>query len=146
MSIQRLKRISNFPLRNFAVAWPRTIRIVAISLAALIFGSFLPAYGATVTITAHAGGIRSGATTVAGLPNGAVFTAVAVSGSPAGGPFTCTTSSGTGSCAISVPSGFAWNVSLTSAPTNYYLSPSLGYGSASSVTSDTYQFRTGTVN
>ena len=146
MSTQSLQKNSNWSFGKIISAWPRTIRIVAVSLAVLIFGSFLPAYAATVTITAHAGGIRTGATTVDGLPNGAVFTAVPVSGSPVGGPFNCTTSGGTGSCAISVPSGFQWDVSLTTAPANYYLNPSLDFGSSSTVTADTYEFRTGTVN
>jgi uncharacterized repeat protein (TIGR01451 family)/LPXTG-motif cell wall-anchored protein len=104
----------------------------------------------TATINVHAGGVRSGATTVAALPNGAVFQAVANSGSPSGGPFTCTVTNGT--CTISVPAGtssgtrYAWNVSELTAPSGYYLNPTLDYGTSSVVQPDSYVFRTGTLS
>jgi uncharacterized repeat protein (TIGR01451 family) len=98
---------------------------------------------APVSITVHAGGLRTGVTSVGPLPDGAIFTATAVSGSPAGGPFTCATSGG--SCQISVPSGFQWDVKETSAPSGYYLNPNLDFGGSSVVAPDTYAFRTGVV-
>lgn len=97
-------------------------------------------------ITVNSGGIRTGALTVGPMPNGATFEAIAVTGSPAGGPFTCTLTDSSGSCDIHVPSGYRWDVKLTSAASGYYLNPTLDYGGSSTVNSDTYSFRTGTVN
>jgi uncharacterized repeat protein (TIGR01451 family) len=97
-------------------------------------------------ITVHAGGVRTGATAVGPLPDGAVFTATAVSGSPAGGPFTCTTSGGNATCVISVPKGFTWNVQETVAPSGYYLNPSLDFGKSDNLTTAAYKFNTGLVN
>ena len=59
------------------------------------------------TIVVHAGGVRAGnTTTVAPLPDGAVFTATEVGGT--GATFTCTTSGGTGTCSIAgLPAGHA---------------------------------------
>lgn len=97
-------------------------------------------------ITVHGGGLRTGSLSVGGVPNGAVFEAVAVSGSPSGGPFVCTVDDGSGSCDINVPGGFRWDVALIQAPAGYYLNPTLDYGGSSTVSSDTYSFRTGIVN
>ena len=92
----------------------------------------------------HAGGVRSGnTTTIDPLPNGAVFTATAVS-NPAV-THTCTTSGGTGTCSISVPAGFAWDVTETSAPPGYYLNPNLDSGTSAAVSTFPYSFRTGTL-
>lgn len=97
-------------------------------------------------ITVHAGGIRTGASSVGPLPNGATFSATAVTGSPAGGPFTCTVSDGSGTCEINVPSGYRWDVKQTAAPAGYYLNPTLDFGGSSTVAPETYAFRTGIVD
>ena len=102
-------------------------------------------YSGPAIITVHAGGVRTGATTVSAMPNGAIFTATPVSGSPTGGPFTCTTTGGTGTCEIEVPSGFAWNISQSAVPSGYYANPSLDFGGSSTLTAETYEFRTGIV-
>lgn len=96
-------------------------------------------------ITVHAGGIRTGTTSVTPLANGATFVATPVSGSPTGGPFTCTITDGTGTCQINVPSNYRWDVKMSSVPGGYYLNPTLDFGSSSTVASDTYSFRTGIV-
>ncbi len=94
----------------------------------------------------HAGGVRAGnTTTVNPLPNGAVFTATEV-GNPAVAP-NCTTSGGTGTCSITVPAGFQWNVTETTPPPGYYLSgPNLDSGTSAAVSSFPYAFRTATLN
>jgi fimbrial isopeptide formation D2 family protein/uncharacterized repeat protein (TIGR01451 family) len=97
-------------------------------------------------ITVHAGGIRTGASSVGPLANGATYSATAVTGTPAGGPFTCTVIDGSGTCQIHVPSGYRWDVKLTAAPAGYYLNPTLDFGGSSTVAPETYSFRTGTVD
>ena len=58
---------------------------------------------------------------------------------------TCTTSGGTGTCSISVPAGFAWDVTETTPPPGYYLNPNLDSGSSSVETTFPYTFRTATL-
>lgn len=103
--------------------------------------TFIPP--ATITVTA--GGVRTATSTVGALPAGAEYTATPTSGSPVGGPFTCTIGAA-GSCVITVPVGFAWNVTQTSPSPNYYTSPSLDTGSSSTVTAQNYAFRTDTLS
>jgi uncharacterized repeat protein (TIGR01451 family)/fimbrial isopeptide formation D2 family protein len=100
----------------------------------------------TANITVHAGGVRTGATSVGPLPDGAIFTATPVSGNPAGGPFTCTITNGNGTCDITVPEGFSWNIQETTPPTGYYLNPNLDTGGNSTLASQPYVWKTGTVN
>ena len=92
----------------------------------------------------HAGGVRSGnTTTVAPLPNGAIYTATAVDNAALTG--TCTTSGGT--CNITgLPVGHQWDVTETAPPTGYYSNPTLDSGTSAVVTSHPYTFRTGTLN
>ena len=116
--------------------------LLAIGVAVGAFAAPANAAG-TATITVQAGGIRTAATAVSGLTDG-VYQAVARSGSPSGGPFVCTMSNG--SCSITVPTGFTWNVSAQTPATNYYLNPNLDSGSSSVGTSAPYVFRTNTVN
>ena len=93
------------------------------------------------TIVVHAGGVRSGnTTTINPLPNGAVFTATEVGNTAV--TATCTTSGGTGTCSISVPAGFQWDVTETTPPPGYYLNPNLDSGSSSAETTFPYTFRT----
>jgi len=91
------------------------------------------------TITVHGGAIRNSSTTVGAIPNETEFTAKPISGS--GNSGTCTTSGGT--CTITVPSGVAYDVSITTVPDGYYLNRDLAYGTSSRVNEVSYSFRTG---
>src|SRR5699024_5473330 len=100
------------------------------------------------TITVHAGGVRTGTSTVAALPDGAVFQAVPdTNNPPAGGPWECTLSGG--ECTIEVPGGsedyssdsYSWDVSLKTAPTGWYGNDQLDIGT-DNLSSTDYEFET----
>ncbi|WP_368491444.1 SpaA isopeptide-forming pilin-related protein [Bifidobacterium tibiigranuli] len=91
----------------------------------------------TATIKVQGGGDRTGASTVGPIPDGTVFTAKSTSGSSM---YTCIASNGT--CNIYVPGEAAYDVSIWSTPTGWYANQTLSSGTAFSVTSYPYQFRT----
>jgi uncharacterized surface anchored protein len=107
----------------------------------LLVGGSQPA-GATggATITVHAGGDRTGTSTVSSL---AGVTFQAVPGATTGGSAadTCTTDA-TGECTLSVPAGSAYTVSETGVPAGYYRSATLDEGDSSTGHGAPYSFVT----
>lgn len=101
------------------------------------------------TITVHAGGVRTGTSTVAPLPDGAVFQAIPdTNNTPAGGPWECTISGGT--CSIMVPGGdddysgdsYSWDVSLKTPPVGWFGNGQLDLGNNAALTATDYAFET----
>src|SRR5699024_8139261 len=90
------------------------------------------------TITVHAGGVRSASSQVDALPDGAVYEAQPRFGNPSGGSWECTIADGT--CDITVPAGYSWEVELKDAPAGWYKNPRLDTGSDPSPSA--YVFRT----
>src|SRR5690625_3755117 len=90
------------------------------------------------TITVHAGGVRAASSQVDPLPDGAVYEAQPRSGNPSGGAWECTIADGT--CDITVPAGYSWEVGLKDAPAGWYNNPRLDTGDNPSPSS--YVFRT----
>ena len=147
----KISQRTNAPKTSLAFVYrhPFAKKFVAVLLTMFFIGASVPASAApnsNVTITVHGGGLRTGATSVAGIPSGTVFTATALTGSSSGGPYTCTTTDASGTCRIVVPSGQSWAVEMTTVPAGYYRNPTLAFGSSSAVASDTYVFETGRVN
>ncbi|MBN9609584.1 MAG: DUF11 domain-containing protein [Actinobacteria bacterium] len=135
------------PLRGVATAaFVRTGGTTPNDLGSFLFGAPAATYSATIKV--HAGGIRTGTSTVNSLPDGAVFQAIPTTTGLTGGPWECTVSGGT--CNITVPAkssgGYKWTVSEKTAPVGWYLNPKLDYGDAFSGTPTDYAFTTSTVN
>ncbi|QDZ15004.1 prealbumin-like fold domain-containing protein [Humibacter ginsenosidimutans] len=104
--------------------------------------TFTQTYKAPASIVIHASGTRTAGTNAGNAPDGTKFQAVATTGNP--GTFTCTTTAGT--CTISVPAGYKWNVSEVSTPSGWFPLTTMSYGTSSTVNSTTYQFQTTTLN